>query len=220
MTASDGRGGRPVVAIDGRAGSGKSTLARGISRELGLPYVNTGLMYRALAARAIADGVDAEDGDALAALTKVILFSIGGESPGSLLIDDRPPGPELSSEEVEACVSQVSRHPRVREVMRRLQRALGRGGAIMEGRDIGSVVFPDADVKIFLQTSLTERVARRIEERGGGEHLGGELAARDALDARVNPFVPPEDAVAIENTSKAIEDVLAEALEIVRKKLG
>lgn len=210
----------PVIAIDGPAGSGKSTLAQGLSRGLGLPYVNTGLMYRALTSVALEAGVDVDDGNALAALSRVIHFTLGGAAPGTLLVQGREPGDELSSEEVEANVSAVARHPQVRAVMRALQRELGEGGAVMEGRDIGSVVFADADVKIFLQASPAERATRRIEQRGGGAHLADELASRDAKDAVVNPFVPAADAVPIDNTGKGIEEVLAEALAVVRERLG
>lgn len=208
-----------VIAIDGPAGSGKSTLARGLASALGLPYVNTGLMYRALTREAIDRGTGLDDGPALAVLAGVIVFELGGEVPGMLLVDGREPGSELATEGVEAEVSRVSRHPEVREVMRGLQRALGRGGAVMEGRDIGTVVFPDAAVKIFLVASHEERAARRIEERGGAGGLGEELAARDAKDAQVNPFVPAPDAIAIDNTGRGVAEVLEEALAAVHARL-
>ena len=162
---------RVLVAIDGPAGSGKSTLARGLARELGLPYINTGLMYRALTHRALAAGVAGSDGPALADLATRINFGLGGEPPG-LLIDGAEPGEELQSARVEAEVSEVSRHPEVRDVMRRLQRTLGADGAVMEGRDIGTVVFPDATIKIFLVAAREERSARRIAERVGEDPDG------------------------------------------------
>lgn len=211
---------RVLVAIDGPAGSGKSTLARGLARELGLPYINTGLMYRALTHRALAAGVAVSDGPALADLATRINFGLGGEPPG-LLIDGAEPGQELQSARVEAEVSEVSRHAEVREVMRRLQRDLGADGAVMEGRDIGTVVFPDATIKIFLVAAREERAARRIAERGAEDPdgLDAALAERDARDGRVNPFVPADDAVAIDNTDKGIDEVLAEALAMVRERM-
>lgn len=208
-----------LIAIDGPAGSGKSTLARGLAEKLGLPYVNTGLMYRALTHEALVRGVGADRGRALAELASEIGFELGGEDPGSLLIGGRQPGPQLVSAEVEAGVSAVSSHPEVRSVMRRLQRALGAAGAVMEGRDIGTVVFPDATVKIFLEASREVRAARRIEERGGLDSLAEQLAARDAKDAEVNPFIPAADAVAIDNTGRGVQEVLDEALRVVRAKL-
>jgi len=220
MTSRPSTRGAWVIAIDGPAGSGKSTLARGLAVALGLPYVNTGLMYRALTREAIDLSARLDDGPALAALAEKIAFDLGGEAPGTLLIHGREPGPELATETVEAEVSQVSRHKEVREVMRKLQRALGENGAVMEGRDIGTVVFPDATAKIFLMASHEVRAARRIEERGGKADLAEELAARDARDAQVNPFVPAADAIAIDNTGHGIDEVLEEALAAVRARLG
>lgn len=207
-----------LIAIDGPAGSGKTTLARGLSRRLGLPYVNTGMMYRAVTQRALQAGADLANGPALAELAATIPFSVGGEEPGTLFIDGTEPSGALQAREVEAHVSTVARHPEVRAIMRELQRVLGAQGAVMEGRDIGSVVFPDATVKFFLVAAPDTRAARRIEERGGGEDLGEALAARDAKDSRVNPFVPPEDAVVIDNTGKGIDEVLEEALAVVRSR--
>jgi cytidylate kinase len=209
----------PVIAIDGPAGSGKSTLARGLAAALSLPYVNTGAMYRALTRAALDRGVSVDDGPALARLAETIPFALGGPPPGTLLVDGDEPGPELTSEGIEANVSAVARHPDVRAVMRTLQRSLGAHGAVMEGRDIGSVIFPDADVKIFLVASLAARAARRVEERKAGDHLAAELAARDEKDATVNPFVPAGDAMAIDNTDKGIDEVLAEALALVRERI-
>ena len=209
----------PVIAIDGPAGSGKSTLARGLSERLGLPYVNTGAMYRALTREALLSAVDVGDGGSLARLARGLEFAIGGERPGTLLVHGAEPGSELSSEEVESSVSRASAHPEVRAVMCELQRDLGRDGAVMEGRDIGSVVFPDAEVKIFLTASLAVRASRRVRERGGGGQVPKELAARDMKDATINPFVPSEDAAGIDTTAKGIREVLDEALAIVREKL-
>lgn len=212
-------GGERVVAIDGPAGSGKSTLAGALARELGLPYVNTGLMYRALALRAVDEGLDLDDGAALAEAALRIGFDLDPTStPPSLRVDGAEPSPRLTSPEVEREVSRVSRHPEVRAFMRDAQRVLGERGAVMEGRDIGTVVFPDAAVKVFLVAAPEERAARRVLER---EEAGvaDSLAARDALDARVNPFVPAEDAVLIDTTGKGPEEVLDEALDAVRERL-
>jgi len=209
----------PVVAIDGPAGSGKSTLGRRLAEELGVPYVNTGLMYRALTARALRESLDVEDGPALANLAREIRFDLDLQSsPPSLRVDGRAPGEELVTPEVEGSVSSVSRHPAVRAVMASEQRRLGARGAVMEGRDIGSVVFPDADVKLFLEAAPTERARRRERERG--DAAAEAAAGRDDLDARVNPFVPAPGAVVIDTTGRPKDDVLAEALEAVRSRVG
>jgi cytidylate kinase len=210
-----------VVAIDGPAGSGKSTLARDLASALQLPYVNTGSMYRALTRRALDDSVDADDGPALARLAGAMRFDLDRTvEPAALRVDGRPPGEELAFAEVESNVSRVARHPEVRAVLRAEQRRLGRDGAVLEGRDIGSVVFPDATLKLYLQADAEARVARRAEERRAderGEAVAARLEARDALDARVNPFVPPDDAVVIDATSLSAAQVLARALELVRE---
>ena len=225
-----------VVAIDGPAGSGKSTLAEGLARALGLPYVNTGLMYRAATLRALRKGVDLEDGPSLAQMARTIRFDLSSRfSPPAVLIDGEPPSPDLVVPEVEVNVSTLSRHPEVRTVLRGEQRRLGSGGAVMEGRDIGSAVFPDAAVKIFLVAAPDERVARRVRERGSPHSDGAipassdgptptpdvaeALATRDALDEQVNPFVPAPDAVLLDTTGKDPDEVLREALAIARERL-
>jgi cytidylate kinase len=226
-----------VVAIDGPAGSGKSTLAERMARALSLPYVNTGLMYRAATLLALREGVDLEDGQALAEVARGIRFDLSSRfSPPAILIDGEPPSPDLVVPEVEVNVSTVSRHPEVRAMLRDEQRRLGSGGAVMEGRDIGSVVFPDAAVKIFLVAAPDERAARRVRERRAPVPSEGEvpassdgptrtpdvadaLAIRDALDERVNPFVPAPDAVLLDTTGKDPDAVLREALAIARERL-
>ena len=224
-----------VVAIDGPAGSGKSTLAERMAMALDLPYVNTGLMYRAVTLRALRRRVDLEDGEALAEVARGIRFDLSSRfAPPALVIDGEPPSPELVAPEVEVNVSTVSRHPEVRAVLRDEQRRLGSRGAVMEGRDIGSVVFPDAAVKIFLVAAPDERAARRVRERrepdpGGGlpssdgppvaPDLAEALATRDARDEQVNPFVPALDAVPLDTTGSDPDEVLREALAIARERL-
>ena len=225
-----------VVAIDGPAGSGKSTLAERMARALGLRYVNTGLMYRAVTLRALREGVDLVDGPALALVARGIRFDLSSRfSPPAILIDGKPPSPDLVDPEVEVNVSTVSRHPEVRALLRDEQRRLGSNGAVMEGRDIGSVVFPDAAVKILLVAAPDERAARRVRERSGPAPSDGPvpasigarptpdvaeaLAIRDALDERVNPLVPPSDAVLLDTTGRDPDEVLREALAIARERL-
>lgn len=211
-----------VVAIDGPAGSGKSTLARDLASALDLPYVNTGIMYRALTLRALRERVDADDGPALASLAGRMHFDLDRTvRPAELRVDGREPAEELAAAEVESNVSRVARHPEVRAVLRAEQRRLGGDGAVLEGRDIGSVVFPQATLKLYLQADVEARAARRAQEReaeGAEGAVARRLEARDTLDARVNPFVPPDDAVVIDTTSLDAAQVLARALGLVRER--
>ena len=210
----------PVIAIDGAAGTGKSTLARRLAAELDLPYVNTGLMYRALTLRAYREGVSPDDAETLARLARTLRFDLDSSvRPPELRIDGEPPEPELTSPEVESSVSAVSRHPEVRSVLRSEQRRLAAGGAVMEGRDIGSVVAPDAPLKLFLQAHPEERVGRRTLERDGDpERVARALGTRDREDARTNPFVPASDAIVLDTTELSPDEVAARALELVHER--
>jgi cytidylate kinase len=218
----------PIVTIDGPGGSGKSTLAVRLARELHLPYLNTGQMYRAVALEAHRRGVAPEDASGLAELAGGLRFelSVGADVPG-LLIEGFPPRWELATQEVEATVSRISSHPEVRAVLRGSQRRLGSNGAVIEGRDIGSVVFPEADVKVFLDASPDERASRRIEERTGHapvgtateEPIAEALAARNADDARTTPLVPAEDAVVLDTSGMSADEVFATVRAVVLERL-
>ena len=210
---------RPVIAIDGPAGAGKSTLARRVAVALDLPYVNTGLMYRALTHRALLEGVDIEDDQRLAATAKTIDFTIHPGEPDELAIDGSTSPQRLMTVDVEQRVSTVSRHPAVRRVLRDRQRRLGAGGAVMEGRDIGTVVFPDADVKIFLSAASDVRADRRAREEGRGADAAHAVGKRDELDARTNPFIPAPDAHVLDATNLSAEEVFAEALRVLESRV-
>lgn len=211
-----------IVAIDGPAGAGKSTLARRVALALGLPYVNTGATYRTLAREALRRGIDPEDEGRLAALVDELEFSLDERAaPPTLLVDGAPPGDDLLTADVEAIVSAVARHPRVRAALRKVQRRLGAAGGVVEGRDIGTVVFPDADVKVFLHADPRERAGRRQAERGSEDPaLAEALARRDALDATVNPFVPAPDALVVETTGRDADQVFEEVAGVIEGRLG
>jgi len=208
-----------VVAIDGAAGSGKSTLARALARELSLPYVNTGWMYRALAAAAVRSNVLPNDVATLLQLTESLRFTLEGTDPVELEVEgyDRD---ELTSVEVEETVPAVASHEDVRKTMVAKQRDIGKDGAVMEGRDIGRVVFPDAPVKLYLTADPSVRAARRTDERSAdGPSVAEALRARDERDAVTNPFDPADAATSIVDTdSLDVEETLAFALKVVGKR--
>ncbi len=186
-----------VITIDGPAGAGKSTVARALAERLGYRYVDTGSMYRELTAAAMQHGVDPDDGDALAAL-----------------VGQAPAGPvDLRSEEVSARVSAVSRHPQVRERMRARQRALAHD-AVLEGRDTGTRVCPDADVKVYLVASLESRADRRAADLGlEPEQVGETIAARDRNDSE--QLAPAPDAHVIDTSELTAADVVERVLRLV-----
>jgi CMP/dCMP kinase len=186
-----------VITIDGPAGAGKSTVARAVAERLGYAYVDTGAMYRELTAAAMERGVDPDDGDALAGLV--------GEPPA--------PGADIRSEAVSARVSAVSRHPQVRARMRDRQRALAHD-AVLEGRDTGTVVCPEADVKVYLTASLAARASRRAADLGlGADGVGHTLAARDRGDAA--QLTPAPDAVEIDTSDLTVEQVVDRVVALV-----
>jgi CMP/dCMP kinase len=220
---------RLVIAIDGPGGSGKSTLAERLARDLRLPYVNTGMMYRAVAREARRRDVSPDDEAALEEIARNLRFELSsGSSMPVLTIDGAPPRWDLSAQEVEATVSRVSSHPKVRSVLRASQRRLGSGGGVIEGRDIGNVVFPEADVKVFLDAAPDVRASRRIEERTGTppRHREGEepiaeaLAARNAADERTTPFVPPDDALVLDTSRMGADEVFEAVLDAVRERIA
>jgi CMP/dCMP kinase len=207
-----------VVAVDGAAGSGKSTLAQGLARELGVAYVNTGSMYRALTAASIRAEVDTDDAEALVDLARGLRFIVTGEEPPGLEVEGYT-AEELTTPEVESRVSVVARHPAVRAVMRDLQRTLGSGGAVMEGRDIATVVFPDAPLKLFLRASERERSDRRARERGSSDTatVRDAIRERDAKDARTNRLEPAPGAVVLDTSDRSIDETLDAALRLARR---
>jgi cytidylate kinase len=207
----------PVIAIDGPAGSGKSTLARALALELELPYVNTGSMYRALTADAIRSGVSPHDEEGLLRLSLRSRFRIGGTRPRSLEVEGSTEE-ELTTPTVERTVSIVAAHPGVRAWMRDAQRALGAEGAVMEGRDIGSVVFPDARVKLYLDAHASDRSGRRAGQRADrpAVEVAAALQERDRLDARTNPFAPAPGARVIDTGALDPAQTLRVALEVIR----
>jgi len=207
----------PLIAIDGPAGSGKSTIARAVAARLELQYLDTGAMYRSVAFAALRDGVDPGDGAALAGLTKGLDINVAER----VLVDGVDATAQIRGAEVTAVVSAVSAHPEVRAELVRRQRAWAddHGGGVVEGRDIGTVVFPDADVKVFLTASEEERARRRQRDDDAPDvrAVAADLARRDELDSRrtVSPLRPAEDAVVIDTTARTVDDVVAEVVGLL-----
>ena len=206
-----------VVAIDGPAGAGKSTVARALAERLGFRYLDTGAMYRALTWLAMQRSLDLGDAEGLAQLAREqpVLFSedervwIGGKDVTSSIRETR----------VDRMVPVVARHPAVRKVMRERQRELGKDGdVVIEGRDIGTVVAPDAEVKVFLVADREERAKRRIAERPGigADALATDLRLRDESDAA--RMQPAPDAIEIDTTSLEVDDVVDRIEALVRER--
>jgi CMP/dCMP kinase len=215
-----------VIAIDGPAGSGKSTIAARLAKKFSYVNLESGAMYRALALKALEQQVSLDDGEALRQLAAGTKIELEPRGEGNrVLLDDRDVSQRIRDTDVTAAASRVSIHPRVREVMVRRQRELGRdGGVVMEGRDIGTAVFPRADVKIFLDAEEGVRAGRRVLQSGSRsqeetQRVIAELAARDQRDRTrsASPLVAAPDAVHIDTTHKSIDDVVAEAEQLVRK---
>ncbi len=203
-----------IVAIDGPAGSGKSTVARALARRLGFLYLDTGAMYRALTWLALQDGVDPDDGEALSRLA--LEHPVTFDARGAVEIAGRDVSTEIRAPEIDRLVPSVARHGSVRELMRERQRALGaEGDAVIEGRDIGTVVAPAAEVKVFLVAAEDERARRRLADREGigPDALAAELRRRDERDA-VNTQ-PAADAVRLDTTELSVEEVVTRIAELV-----
>jgi cytidylate kinase len=209
--------GAGVIAVDGAAGSGKSTLSRSLAAALDLPYINTGLMYRALAAAAIREGVSTDDESGLLGLLDGLRFTLSDTHPRELMVEGYP-APALTTAEVESTVSAAARHPRVRAWMRDRQREIGATGAVMEGRDIASVVFPDAAVKLFLRAAEPSRSTRRASERGDSDPsaVAEALRERDRRDARTNVLEPAPGSIVLDTDALDVGGTLEAALQIVR----
>jgi len=217
-----------VIAIDGPAGAGKSTVAQMLARRLEFDYVDSGATYRAAALKVIESGVapDDEEGIARVVAAADIRFVPGQQQP-QVFLDGKDVTVAIRTPEVAAAASRVSRLPAVREKLIGLQRSLLKApGVVMEGRDIGTVVFPDADLKIFLKAEPEERARRRVrqnQEQGRPSSLQETLSAissRDQLDARrqASPLVPAADAAILDSTRLSAEEVVEQILELARKK--
>ncbi len=203
-----------IVAIDGPAGAGKSSVARALATRLGFKYLDTGAMYRALTWLALHEGVPLDDGPGLSALAMTNPVEFGER--GTVSIGGEEVGRRIREPEIDAAVPVVARHPEVREVMRGRQRELGESGdSVIEGRDIGVVVVPEAEVKVWLVADPGVRVTRRHAEREGlaVDELAEELRRRDERDA-INTHQAP-DAVEVDTTALTLDEVVDRVAALV-----
>lgn len=211
-----------LIAIDGPAGSGKSSVARAIADELGFINLNTGAAYRAVALVALQEDVSLDDGASLAGVSRRVSLDAGGAR-----VDGKPvPEDELRTPEVSAAASAVSARPEVRAVLLDVQREAARranreGGAVVEGRDIGTVVLPEAELKVYLSAAPEERARRRAHQTGREaelERIKEAMSQRDRQDSEreTSPLKPAPDAVILDTTSLSLEGVVSRVLELVR----
>ena len=208
-----------VIAIDGPAGAGKSTVARAVAGELGFTYLDSGAMYRCVALAALSAGADLDDGEATGALAEELEIGFDGRR---VLLGEREVTDEIRAPEVSAAASRVSVHRRVRAALVARQRQLiAAGSYVAEGRDIGTVVSPEAPLKVFLTASDEERARRRAAETG--EELAAVLEAQRARDARDTErehgaLRPAEDAVELDTTGLSRDEVVARVVALARER--
>jgi cytidylate kinase len=213
-----------IVAIDGPSGAGKGTVARAVAAALGCPHVDTGAMYRAVAWKALAQGLDLADVSAIAEMGERASFDL---TDGRVVIDGHDVAKAIRTPEIDVAAAQVARHPAVRRVLVARQRAYGELGGclVMEGRDIGTVVLPNADVKIYLDAAPDERARRRAHDpahasRGGAvADVATALAQRDHQDRtrETSPLTQATDAVYIDTSDLTIEEVVERVMEVVNR---
>jgi len=215
-----------IIAIDGPSGAGKGTVARAVARELGYKHIDSGAMYRAVGWKSLRDGVPLDNEAEVAALAERSTIEV---STTRVTIDGHDVTRAIRTPEIDRAATAVARLPRVRAILVDRQRQLGTGGGIvMEGRDIGTVVFPQADVKVYLDASPEERARRRASDPA---HTGGPAAVSDVATALIqrdeidrtrtaSPLYAAPDAVIVDTTGKNVDEVVRDVLEVIAMKQG
>jgi cytidylate kinase len=209
-----------IVAIDGPAGAGKSTVARALAHRMGVQYLDTGAMYRAVTWLALRSGCDLSDDQAVGEVAERCVLHVGLDD---VVVDGHDVTQEIRQSEVTKAVSIVAANPRVRTEMRRRQRQWGeaRGGGVIEGRDIGTVVFPDAIAKLFLTANPRVRAERRVAEVGGYvDEIEAQIVERDRLDSTRSdsPLAESSDAIVIDTSDKSVGEVVDELVRLVEER--
>ena len=218
-----------VIAIDGPAGSGKSTIAARLARQLGYVNLESGAMYRALALKALEQQVSVDDPEALRCLADETVIQLEPQPQGNRVrLDGRDVSQRIREGDVTLAASRVSTHPPVRQILVARQREMGaQGGVVMEGRDIGTAVFPNAEVKVFLDADARIRAGRRVAQNGShtpeeAQRIVDDLVLRDQRDRTraVSPLVPASDAVILDTTHLSIDEVVARVAQLALAKLA
>ncbi|WP_457635721.1 (d)CMP kinase [Persephonella sp.] len=219
-----------IIAIDGPAGSGKSTIAKMIARELDFTYIDTGAMYRAVALKIKRLGINPDDPEAVLEVLKNTEIDLRPSEEGiKIFLDGEDVSDRIRTEEIGKIASKIARHRKVREILVQMQRELGKRAkdAVIEGRDTGTVIFPDADIKFFLTASAEVRAERRyreLKEKGlnvNYDRILREVKERDRLDKtrKESPLKPAEDAVIIDTSDKDIDQVFRQLIDIIKKRV-
>ncbi|NOQ96757.1 MAG: (d)CMP kinase [Calditrichae bacterium] len=218
-----------TIAIDGPAASGKSTTAREVARRLGYTYIDSGAMYRAVTLKALRENISVDNGEKIAGMSKQLELQFGrNDSKTVIYMDGEDISEKIRTPQIDQNISPVAANPAVRLIMVQKQRAIGKeGGIVMDGRDIGTVVFPNADLKIFMQATVQERALRRKKEQEQKgikinlDKVVSDIEYRDQQDSTRNhgPLLKAEDAVEIDTTRLTVEQQIGKILELAKLKI-